>query len=51
MIKPTENQSMSMPAPTAKTVLMDRVMTPAIWLSIGIVAGMMLAKKKKVRAQ
>jgi len=45
-----QSQPIGFPAPTAKTVLMDRVMTPAIWLSIGIVAGMVIASKKKGRS-
>ena len=46
-----QNQPLAMNPVPAKTVLMDRVVTPAIWLSIGIMAGMLLANKKKGRAQ
>lgn len=44
-----QTQPIGMPVPSAKTVLMDRVMTPAIWLTIGLAVGYTLSKSKKAR--
>jgi hypothetical protein len=43
-------QPIGMPAPTTKSVLLDKVMVPTIWLSLGIAVGYVLANKKKARA-
>jgi hypothetical protein len=45
----SNQQPVGMPAPTTKTVLVDKIMVPTIWLSLGVAVGFMLAKKKKVR--
>jgi len=46
-----QNQTTALPTASPKNVLMTHVVTPAIWLSIGVALGMVLANKKKGRIQ
>jgi len=40
-----------MPAPTSKTILVEKVVTPMMWLSIGLGVGYMLANKSKKKVR